>query len=320
MKVPKVSVVMPVYNGMPYLPRALDSILEQSFTDFELIVVNDCSTDNSKEYIKSLTDDRIVFVDLKENQGVTGALRAGLEKVRGEYIARLDADDEARPERLSKQVEFLDEHPEIGICGSSFYLIGEDEKVDKKEINIGKNDLEIRWKALFKNPFVHSTVMIRRSILVAFDLNYTQKHGEDYALWLAILKHSKGHILSEPLIYYRMHPNNWTTKKKEQQDSASAIISSKLLNDLVDTAEIDPAKFGLWVRGHVQVPREQESLFAKLYARLLNAFMKKNPGAEKNYQFAYSKLRLLRSRISAKSFFVPGILNLYIKSSIFRYL
>ena len=110
---------MPVYNGMPYLPQALGSILDQTFRDFELIVVNDCSTDNSKEYIRTIHDERIVFLDLEKNQGVTGALRAGMEKVRGEYIARLDADDDALPERLSKQVQFLDGHSDAGICGSS---------------------------------------------------------------------------------------------------------------------------------------------------------------------------------------------------------
>ena len=319
MKAPKVSVVMPVYNGMPFLPQALGSILDQTFSDFELVIVNDCSTDNSKEYIKAVKDDRIVFVDLEQNQGVTGALRAGMEKVRGEYIARLDADDEALPERLSKQVQFLDENPEVGICGSSYYLIGDDDK-KKKEINIGKDDLDIRWKALFKNPFVHSTVMIRRNILLSFNLNYNQKHGEDYALWVAMLKHSKGHIFSEPLIHYRMHPNNWTTKKKDEQDNASAIISSNLLRELIDTGEIDPLTFSLWARGQVEVPWEQEPVLTRLYIDLIIAFVKKNIASEKNHQFVYSKLGLLRRRISAKSFFVPRILNLYIKSSIFRYL
>jgi glycosyltransferase involved in cell wall biosynthesis len=117
---PLVSVLMPVYNGMPYLPLAVESILNQSFRDFEFIIVDDCSNDDSLKYLRTITDERMVLVPLPENKGVTGALQEGMNRVRGKYVARLDADDVAKPHRLQAQVNFLESHSDVGLLGSNF--------------------------------------------------------------------------------------------------------------------------------------------------------------------------------------------------------
>ncbi len=225
---------MPVYNGMPYLPLAVESILSQSFRDFELIVVDDCSTDDSLQYLKTITDKRLNLISLQQNKGVTGALREGMARIRGKYIARLDADDIALPERLQVQIDFLDANPKYGLVGSSVSTM------DSYGINLSQNsraidDLEIRWKMLFKNPFVHSTVVFRKSIIDSFGLNYVELHAEDYHLWNNVLQHTEACILKDILVHYRIHNKSWTTTKGAKQANARKELSFKLVNQIFFT-------------------------------------------------------------------------------------
>ena len=152
----KMSVIMPVYNGEKYLKEAIDSILNQTFSDFEFIIVNDCSSDNTEDIIKSYKDNRIVYLKNEENSGVATTLNRGLDIAKGEYIARMDADDISLPKRFEKQVDFMDKNKNCIICGSNTELFG----AISGRTYVPLTDSAIRATVIFSSPFTHPTVMI----------------------------------------------------------------------------------------------------------------------------------------------------------------
>lgn len=210
---PRVSIVMPVYNGEKYLRESIDSILAQAFTDWEFIIVNEFGSNEEstailQEYAQN--DPRIAVVQNKERLGIAASMNIGLDMAQGEYIARMDADDISMPERLKKQVEFMDSHPEIDICGIKPKLFGEscwDWKVE--------SDPEILKSCiLFFTPFVHPTVMIRTARLNQFKLRYDAqyRYTEDYDFFARASENlTFTNIQDVSLYHYRMHSKNATT-------------------------------------------------------------------------------------------------------------
>jgi glycosyltransferase involved in cell wall biosynthesis len=201
---PKVSVVMSVYNGGEYLKQAIASILEQTFVDFEFIIINDGSTDNSEVVIKGFSDSRIKLVS-RNNKGLIVSLNEGLALAQGEYIARMDADDIAHTERLSKQVKFLDEHRDIALLGTWVRTIDEVGEV-KGEYSYPPQDYsKIKSYAILHNPFIHPTVMFRKAEIVTLGgYSHDYKHIEDYELWSRVLKNCRAANLPEMLLDYRV--------------------------------------------------------------------------------------------------------------------
>jgi glycosyltransferase involved in cell wall biosynthesis len=291
---PLVSVLMPVYNGMPYLPLAVESILNQTFTDFEFIIVNDSSADSSIEYLNSLDDARIVLVNLQQNLGVTGALQEGMKRVRGRYVARLDADDIAKPNRLQRQVEYLESNPKVGLLGSSIELIDSSGNL-LKHVNLAKDDIEIRWKMLFKNPFFHSTVMFRSDLIINHQLGYTRMYGEDYQLWTELLQFCKGTISCEELIQYRTHQQSWTFTKKLQQQAAFDEINTSILKSYIPEIgnKVDIPRFVFWMRNSKRSEKEQK-LFTETYSVLIKTFANKE--LESNEKIIFVNKQLQRPR------------------------
>jgi glycosyltransferase involved in cell wall biosynthesis len=297
---------MPVYNGMPYLSLAVESILAQSFSDFEFIIVNDCSTDNSLEYLREQKDKRIVLVNLEKNVGVTGALQAGMQSVRGEYIARLDADDIAKPERLARQVDYLDQNPDVGLLGSSFDLIDSTGKF-QRQVNLMKDDVAIRWKMLFKNPFFHSTVMFRHHLIKTHKLDYVRKHGEDYQLWADLLQYCKGAITGERLIQYRTHQQSWTFTKSEEQKDAFGIINTLIFERYLPDigSRVDLNRFVSWIRKRLQVGDHDEQLqFVNTYTSLVEKFATTELKPEAREEFVKQKLKRLDKLTHSVFFFL----------------
>ena len=179
---PPVSVLMPVYNGEKHIAAAIESVLGQTFSDFKLLVVDDCSTDSSIEIVKSFGDSRIQILKNDKNQGLSAALNRGIEISRSKYIARMDCDDICLPFRLEKQYEYMNIRPEISICGSHVEAFGEG------GTSLWKYPLEnddIKCELLFNNAFAHPSVMIRREDFVAKGLFYNDnfKKAQDYELW-----------------------------------------------------------------------------------------------------------------------------------------
>lgn len=202
---PLVSVVMSVYNGEKYLEEAIGSILNQTFTDFEFIIIDDGSTDGTRAILESYNDSRIALVYNQENIGIPRSVNRGLALVRGKYVARMDADDVAMLHRFERQVAFLEKHPEIGILGSACQLIDTNGR-EQGFWQVPTNDLQIRWKSLLATPFWHPTVMMRCDVLIQNGLKYDEAllAAEDYDLWTRMLKYTCGANLSEPLIQYRL--------------------------------------------------------------------------------------------------------------------
>lgn len=229
---PKISVIMPVYNGEKYLREAIDSILNQTFTDFEFIILNDASKDSTEEIIKSYTDNRIVYIKNEQNLGVAGTLNRGLEIAKGEYIARMDADDISLHNRFEKQMLFMDTHPDVGVCGSHIRIFGED-GVERDYI-YSETDERLRVDMLFNSGFAHPAVMIRKSILDKKNLFYNTEFekAEDYRMWYDIMSVSKGHNLQEPLLRYRHHQNQVTKTNVKEQTIAVTRMRKVMYNTL----------------------------------------------------------------------------------------
>ena len=206
MKRPKISVIMSVYKGDKYLKEAIESILNQTFTDFEFIIVNDGSTDNSLEIIQSYDDERIKIINNEKNIGLTKSLNKALKQAKGEYIARQDADDVSLPNRFEEQVKYFEEHPEVVLLGTSVYLIGENEKIVGKRIVLTKPSIKYLFK---ENQFNHGSVMFKKEIVNQLGgYNELIRYSQDYELWLRIAKYYEVRNLTQSLYKLRSHDAN----------------------------------------------------------------------------------------------------------------
>jgi len=199
---PKVTVLMPVYNGVKYLAESIESILNQTFTDFEFIIIDDCSTDDSYKIIESYKDKRIRLFRNETNSRVAETLNKGMKLAQGEYIARMDADDVSLPERLAKQVGFLDKNKDIDIVGSWVKVIGDDhEYVWKYESDPEK----LRTKIFFNCSMAHPTVMMRRKAMMDNGFMYNNMGVEDFDLWARACEKVKMSNINEVLLNYRIN-------------------------------------------------------------------------------------------------------------------
>ena len=207
MKSPKVTVLMSVYNGEKYLCEAIESILNQTFTDFEFLIINDGSTDKTSEILQSYRDSRIRIIDNEGNIGLTKSLNKGLRMARGEYIARMDADDVSMPERLEMQIEFIWDNPDVGLVGCWVDV------VDVNGIKIDRWELPethgyIKWRLLFGNCIAHPASLFKTDLaqmLGGYDEKI--KYAQDYFLWSKMSFETKIHQIPEVLIKRRVHPN-----------------------------------------------------------------------------------------------------------------
>lgn len=206
MQVP-VSVILPVYKGEAYLENAISSILQQTFTDFEFIIVNDASPDRSEEVVNRFNDGRIKYYKSDTNLGLVGALNKGISLSSGKYIARMDQDDFSFPDRLKKQFEFLESHPGYIIAGTQVTVLGTGHLKKYPSTNE-----EIKVALLFGSPFAHPAVMFRRSVLVDNKLTYEEqfRHAEDFGLWMRLSSLGKMINLDYVGLDYRVHETQYT--------------------------------------------------------------------------------------------------------------
>jgi GT2 family glycosyltransferase len=275
---PKVSVVMSVYNDERYLRDAVESILDQTFRDFEFIIINDGSTDGTVEIIHSYCDPRIVLVKNDTNVGLTKSLNKGLRLARGEYIARQDPDDLSLPQRLGTQIAYLEQHKHVGLLGTAYYTM------DSQGQHIATNrhplrDTEIRWKILFCNAFCHTSVMFRRKVFPTSDIFYDEAllYSQDYDLWVRLLGHTYAANLQAPLVAFRMHESSITaTRYGEQQHIASTIAAQQIKKLLpqrpLTRSEIDTLR--RWYHRLPQPLTRQNMELCLVLLQLLSAFEK----------------------------------------------
>ncbi|MDL2241197.1 glycosyltransferase, partial [Bacteroidales bacterium OttesenSCG-928-K22] len=234
-----VSVIMAAYNCEPYIRESIESILNQTFENFELIIVNDNSTDNTHEIIKSYNDSRIKILNNDNNYGAAYSRNVAIKHAQGKYLAIMDSDDVALQERLEKQVYFLENNIDIDIIGSFVFEIDKDgQKLSFVKTPINKN--EVKSSILFRSPVIHSTTMIRHDFFISNDLFYNENYicAQDYEMFSRAIFLGNIYNIPQALVSYRWTDSNISTKKKDIQQQYSKEIISNLLSKF----QIEPTK------------------------------------------------------------------------------
>ena len=240
MKNPKVTVLMPVYNAEKFLKEAIDSILNQSFKDFEFLIINDGSTDRSKKIILSYQDPRIRFFENKKNLGVAKTLNRGLRLAKGKYVARMDADDISLPNRLELQFRTLKGDKNLVIISSHFDRINEKGNFISS-FKLAHSSEEIYYELQFRNCLGHPTVIFDKEIIVNEFGGHNEKYeAEDYDLWLRISKKYKIVKLNKALVKVRYSRQNKTMLFMKAMGESGIIISQNNLQSLIGKS-IDPS-------------------------------------------------------------------------------
>lgn len=240
---PSVSVVMPVYNGGQYLAEAIHSILYQAFPDFELIIIDDGSTDHTPEMISSFHDKRIVLLTNTRNRGNYASRNLGMEHARGKYICVMDADDVALPHRLEKQYTYMEQNPGTGICGSFIQNIPSG---FCPEFIVDEQLLKVAF--LSNNYCSHPSLILRKEFLLRFQLHYNEeyRYAADFDLCARGFRHFRVQNIPEVLLQYRRHAGQISTAKfAEQQKYADDIRIRQLTENLGFETSAIPAPLHL---------------------------------------------------------------------------
>ena len=278
---PTVSILMPVYKTSHYLREAVDSILSQTFKDFELIILNDCSPDNAEEILDGYEDPRIVRYLGEKNVGLANVLNVGIQIARGKYIARMDSDDISASSRLEVQVDYLEQHPDIDLCSCGMKLFGA-----KEDTWIRESDPEnVKITALFFSPILHASSVWRKESFEKAELFFRQEMvpAEDYDLWCRALAHGITMVnIPDCLYMYRIHNNqatentSWTSKKEIEVREAflRSVFPEADVEDIAQISRLkacsDPNEFNR-ISGALCSLNAASKFFepSKLYNRLL---------------------------------------------------
>jgi len=226
---PKITVLLPVYNCELYIQTAVESILNQTFTDFEFLIIDDASTDATVSILKKIDDSRIQLIQKPVNSGYTQSLNFGLQLAKGEYIARMDGDDIIYPERFAKQIAYLETHPEVVVCGTTYKIVGND-----KQIALPEQHEAIKIGLLWGNCISHPSVMIRKKVVANFSIQYetSKEPAEDYHMWIQLLAFGKLYNLPEVLLEYRVYGNQVSRKRAEEQKKSDIAAKFRMFEYL----------------------------------------------------------------------------------------
>lgn len=238
MKNPAITVLMPVYNGEKYLKEAIESILNQTFTDFEFLIINDGSKDNSALMIKQYGDKRIKLIQHKANLGLIKTLNEGMKLAKGRYLARMDADDISAPTRLFKQFTFMEKRPGVAVCGS--WARGIDENGKRTSALKAPSGLVMKYNYWKPSPIIHPSAFMRLSAVSKHQFDDNALHAEDYDFWLKVAKDSKLCNIREYLLNYRVHSGSISSKNREEQLKSSY---RSFINHIADGLEITFEEF-----------------------------------------------------------------------------
>lgn len=321
---PRVSVVMSVYNGQPFLEEAVESVLGQTFGDFEFIIVNDGSTDGSGEVLDEwASKDSRIRVMHQENRGIPYSLNRGWRMARGAYIARMDADDISRPQRFEKQVEFLEKDPTVDVLGTNVEVIDADgERLQVPSIPTTPG--LIAWRTLFGSAIWHPTVMMRKRILQragGYDDALPEAH--DYDLWTRLTPITDFSNLSDVLLKYRWWGGNISTEYEEAQ-LADADASAVKLHQYYLGEAATTSKEALQFLRRVESSSKPESkagsytideisFFFRYILKLYHAFMQKERYSDKDLEAvtrdAIRKLERVASAVRPRSKFKSRLMK-----------
>ena len=233
MSTPIVSILLPIYNSEKYVSKAIKSILAQSFQDFELLLINDGSTDKSIEIMRSFNDSRIRIIDNGKNRGIVYSLNSGINNSKGIYLARMDADDISLKDRILIQVNYLNKNPEIDILGSNYELFG----AENHTTNLNITPDKIKTSIFFDNQLCHPSIIMRKSSIIKNQLIYNKNFfiNQDWVLWFdALNKNLKIANLPNVLIKYRLEGQNITTNNKDSEKRRSINVYKHMLVHLFE--------------------------------------------------------------------------------------
>lgn len=228
----KISILMPTYNTPEnYLREAIESILNQTYRDYEFIIINDGSTNNVKDVIFSYKDERILYVENEQNLGLIKTLNKGISIAKGKYIARMDSDDISKPQRLERTLAFMEANPQVGAVGCHALAT----PIKYKYTTPCENKIITPFLRYIANCMMHPTMLIRKSILEKYNLKYDENyiHCEDYKLWIEMDKHSELANIPEVLLIHRVYDEAVSVKFAElQQHISSKILWENITEDL----------------------------------------------------------------------------------------
>jgi glycosyltransferase involved in cell wall biosynthesis len=320
---PRVSVVMSAYNAEKFLREAIDSILAQTFTDFEFIIVDDGSTDRTSQILNSYSDPRIIRNRNERNLGYTPSLNWGVAHARSELIARMDADDISLPDRLALQVDFLERHPSIAVLGTGFQKMDQTGKLTSGEILLPDNPRFIQWLLAFQNTLCHPTVMFRRSIFLksgGYDPAFMP--AEDYDLWQRLSLEEMISNIQKSLLLYRKHDQNISKTQGLLQTELDLRISQRALGSLTGlSVSVDD------IKGVRKLSDQNPQRYLDLIMISQQQFICKNQVTDKEKkmirQDAASRLfaianRRWRDRLSRKWLFKACWMNPSLMKSLFN--
>lgn len=230
MKSPFVSVLMPVYNGSTFLEESLASILNQTYKNFEFIIIDDGSTDGTYQILKryTKTDQRIKIISHKKNRGIVFSLNQGLELAKGKYILRMDADDIAYPNRFVEQINFMETHPGYGVCGTWIKVINDNPYIWMPPTSSD----DIKTSLFFESVIAHPSACIRTKALKSLKYEQEYTYVEDYRLWINIATKWELANLPIPLLGYRSHPNQTSNVQSQLQNKNLLKLKTTLLKTL----------------------------------------------------------------------------------------
>jgi len=211
----KITVLMPCYNASDYIADAIRSVLGQTFRDFELLIVNDGSIDDTAERVRSFNDDRIILIE-QPQLGIAAALNNGLRHARADYIARFDADDICFTDRLEKQYLFMLKNPEYIVVGSGADYIDDSGNFIFTHFPKVVTNGEIQQLAWYRCPFIHASVMFKKDSVTAFGYNTNAHSFEDHLLWLQLKSRGKMYNMPEPLLSVRLNPRSFTMDERKR--------------------------------------------------------------------------------------------------------
>jgi glycosyltransferase involved in cell wall biosynthesis len=275
MNKPVVSVIIPTYNNAKYLPDAIDSLLNQSLNEIEILVINDGSTDETIPALQKYGS-AIKLIN-QENQGQSAAINTGIKHCISDYVAFMDADDVSVPQRIELQSGFLDSHPEIGVVGSDLYYMDRNKRIIAYQ-RMPVLDVPIRWRGLTNVPCYN--FMIRKSILEKFNIRYPVgiPYAQDYSFLIDMLQHTRAYSIPKALLGYRMHGKNETNRDLESRLSFHVPVALKSirleLGIEYDSVELLTRLCALMLEGvrHYPFEARDRAVLADLYLGLWGKF------------------------------------------------
>lgn len=285
-----ISIILPCYNAERFLKECIESILTQTYKNWELIIIDDGSKDATSRIIQSFKDSRIRYFKNNKNLGIVKSLNKGIKNAQGKYIARIDADDKMRPDRLYKQIHFLSKNLEYAIVGSTHCIINEHGFV-KSYYSYPQSNEEVQFFKNFINPFSHPSVMIRKEIFNEFSYNLDFPYCEDYNLWFNILEKYKGYNLPEALTEYRIHGDNISIQKsKQQKENTIALIVDNLEKQYPNISIEEIKIHNALLLGFAKLYFNSEEKISKLSDWIKKIVLAKFPKMDKNKIEKYQHL------------------------------